>query len=247
MSRILIAEDTPQIVRFLSKGLRAEGHTTTAVDDGAMAFELALTGQFDLMLLDLGLPGRDGLSVLTELRRRQIKLPIIVLTARGSAQDVVAGLDGGADDYISKPFRLPELLARVRLRLRAEPAAQVFTLRSGDLTLDLRTHELSVAGRTVELSAREFALAEMFLSHPGHVLSREQLLSHVWGYDYDPSSNVVEVYVRYLRNKIGAERIRTIRGAGYRLVEPPIAPNADGETGNAHNDERPPAIRPGTT
>lgn len=223
MSRILIADDTPQIVRFLTKGLRAEGHITTAVDDGDMALELALTGQFDLMLLDLGLPGRDGLGVLTELRRRRVTLPIIVLTARGAAQDVVTGLDSGADDYISKPFRLPELLARVRLRLRAEPSAQVFTLRAGDLSLDLRTHELTVEGRTVELSAREFALAEMFLSHPGHVLSREQLLSHVWGYDYDPSSNVVEVYVRYLRNKIGADRIRTIRGAGYRLVEPRAA------------------------
>jgi two-component system, OmpR family, copper resistance phosphate regulon response regulator CusR len=219
MSRILIAEDTPQIVRFLVKGLRAEGHTTTAVDDGTMALELALTGQFDLLLLDLGLPGMDGWSVLTELRRRRVRLPIIVLTARDTAQDVVAGLDGGADDYISKPFRLPELLARVRLRLRAAPAAQQFTLRCGDLSLDLRTHEITVAGRTVELSAREFALAEMFLSHPGHVLSREQLLSHVWGYDYDPSSNVVEVYVRNLRAKIGAERIRTLRGAGYRLVD----------------------------
>ncbi len=219
MSRILIAEDTPQIVRFLTKGLRAEGHATTAVDDGDLAFELALTGQFDLMLLDLGLPGRDGLSVLTELRRRRVRLPIIVLTARGSSEDVVAGLDGGADDYMSKPFRLPELLARVRLRLRSEPSAEVFTLRAGDLSLDLRTHELTVAGRIVELSAREFALAEVFLSHPGHILSREQLLSRVWGYDYDPSSNVVEVYVRYLRNKIGPERIRTVRGAGYRLVD----------------------------
>lgn len=230
MSRILIAEDTPQIVRFLTKGLRAEGHSTTAVDDGELALELALSGHFDLMLLDLGLPGRDGLSVLGELRRRRVRLPVIVLTARSAAEDVVAGLDGGADDYISKPFRLLELLARVRLRLRAEPAAQVFTLRAGELALDLRTHELTVAGRVVELSAREFALAEVFLSHPGHVLSREQLLSRVWGYDYDPGSNVVEVYVRYLRNKIGPERIRTIRGAGYRLVDraaPPV-PGASG-------------------
>jgi two-component system, OmpR family, copper resistance phosphate regulon response regulator CusR len=218
MSRILIAEDTPQIVRFLTKGLRAEGHTTTAVGDGNAALELALSGQFDLMLLDLGLPGRDGLEVLTQLRGR-VAMPIIVLTARGAAQDFVAGLDSGADDYMSKPFRLPELLARVRRRLRADTAPQTFILRSGDLSLDLRTHVLSVAGRTVELSAREFALAEVFLSHPGHVLSREQLLSHVWGYDYDPGSNVVEVYVRYLRNKIGPERIRTIRGAGYRLVD----------------------------
>ena len=228
MSRILIAEDTPQIARFLTKGLRAEGHSTTDVDDGELALELALTGRFDLMLLDLGLPGRDGLEVLTELRRRRIALPVIVLTARAGADDVVAGLDSGADDYMSKPFRLAELLARVRLRLRTERHRDVFVLRSGDLSLDLRTHEITAAGRTVELSGREFALAEVFLSHPGHVLSREQLLSRVWGYDYDPGSNVVEVYVRYLRNKIGPERIRTIRGAGYRLVaapgeQPPVA------------------------
>lgn len=180
---------------------------------------MALTGQFDLLLLDLGLPGMDGFSVLTELRRRRIPLPIIVLSARDSADDVIAGLDGGADDYISKPFRLPELLARVRLRLRPEHAREVFVLRYGGVSLDLRTRGLNVQGRTVELSSREFAIMEVFLRNAGHVLTREQLLSHVWGYDHDPASNVVEVYVRALRNKIGAERIRTVRGAGYRLVD----------------------------
>jgi two-component system copper resistance phosphate regulon response regulator CusR len=223
VNRILIAEDIPQIVRFLTKGLQAQGYSVSAVDDGNLALDLALTGQFDLMLLDLGLPGRDGFSVLTELRRRRMPIPIIVLTARGAPDDVVAGLDGGADDYMSKPFRLPELPARVRLRLREEHAREVFVFRYGDLSLDIRTRQLNVAGNTVELSAREFSLAEMFLSHPGHVLSREQLLSHVWGYDYDPGSNVVEVYIRYLRNKIGHARIRTVRGAGYRLVEVPVA------------------------
>lgn len=219
MSRILIAEDAPQIVRFLTKGLRAEGHVATAVADGNEALELALSGQFDLMLLDLGLHGRDGISVLTELRRQRIRLPVIVLTARHSSQEIVTGLDSGADDYITKPFRLAELLARIRTRLRPTPEAEDFTLRVGDLTLDLRTHELTVARRRIELSARQFALAEVFLSHPGQVLSREQLLSHAWGYDYDPGSNIVEVYVRYLRNKIGPDRIRTIRGAGYKLVD----------------------------
>lgn len=232
MSRILIAEDVPQIVRFLTKGLQAEGYATTAIDDGNLALELALTGQFDLMLLDLGLPGRGGASVLAELRRRRIPLPVIVLTARNSPEDVVSTLDGGADDYITKPFRLTELLARVRLRLRAESSREVFVLRSGDLSLDLRTHELTVNGKSIELSAREFSLAEMFLSHPGHVLSRQQLLSHVWGYDYDPNSNVVEVYIRYLRNKIGADRIRTIRGSGYRLVERHIAPDTAANSAN---------------
>lgn len=218
MSRILIAEDEPNIVRFLVKGLRAEGHSTSSVPDGRSALELAQTGEFDLMLLDLGLPGRDGIDVLTELRRKSVRLPIIVLTARTGTDDVVTGLDLGADDYIGKPFRLAELLARVRLRLRAENTREEFVLRNGDLSLDLRTRLAHVGDRTIELSAREFALAEIFLRHPGQVLSREQLLSSVWGYDYDPSSNVVEVYVRYLRNKIGADRIVTLRGAGYRLT-----------------------------
>jgi two-component system copper resistance phosphate regulon response regulator CusR len=221
MNRILIAEDEPGIVRFLEKGLRAQGYATACASDGDLALELAQTGEFDLMLLDLGMPGRDGFAVLTELRRRRVRLPVIVLTARNAPDDVVAGLDGGADDYMSKPFRLTELLARVRLRMRGEPAArEAFVLRVGDLTLDLRTRQAQAGGKLIDLSAREFALAEMLMRHPGQVLSREQLLSHVWGYDYDPGSNVVEVYVRYLRNKIGPERIATIRGAGYRLVRP---------------------------
>ncbi len=223
MPRILLAEDVPQIMRFLVKGFQSQGYTTSSVDDGLLALDMALSGQFDLMVLDLGLPGMDGFSVLTELRRRQVALPIIVLSARDSLDDVVAGLDGGADDYISKPFRLPELLARVRLRLRPEHAREVFVLRHGDLSLDLRTRELNVDGRAVELSSREFAIIEVFLRNAGHVLTREQLLSQVWGYDHDPSSNVVDVYIRYLRNKIGSERIRTVRGAGYRLVDTSVA------------------------
>jgi DNA-binding response OmpR family regulator len=229
MNRILIAEDEPGIVRFLEKGLRAQGYATATASDGDLAFQLAQSGEFDLMLLDLGMPGRDGFAILTELRRRRVRLPVIVLTARNASDDVVAGLDGGADDYMSKPFRLAELLARVRLRLRAEPAREVFVLRVGDLSLDLRTRQAQADGKVVDLSAREFALAEMLMRHPGQVLSREQLLSHVWGYDYDPGSNVVEVYIRYLRNKIGPKRIATIRGAGYRLVQPaqPAQPPGD--------------------
>jgi len=218
MTRILIAEDEPHIVRFLVKGLQAQGYATTAAADGDEALALARSGAFDLMLLDLGLPRLDGLRVLAEMRHAQVRLPVIVVTARGSSADIVAGLDCGADDYLSKPFRLAELLARVRARLRPTPAREEVVLRNGDLLLDLRTRQAQVGSRTVDLSAREFALAEVFLRHPGQVLSREQLLSHVWGYDYDPGSNVVEVYVRYLRNKIGSARIVTIRGAGYRLV-----------------------------
>jgi len=223
MTRILIAEDEPHIVRFLVRGLQAQGYATTAAEDGDQALSLAQTGAFDLMLLDLGLPRRDGLSVLAEMRRAQVRLPVIVVTARGSSADIVAGLDGGADDYLSKPFRLAELLARVRARLRPAAAPEELVLRNGDLSLDLRTRQARAGNRTVDLSAREFALAEVFLRHPGQVLSREQLLSHVWGYDYDPGSNVVEVYVRYLRNKIGPARIATIRGAGYRLLREPSA------------------------
>jgi len=221
MTRILIAEDEPHIVRFLVKGLQAEGYATTAAEDGDQALRLARSGAFDLMLLDLGLPRRDGLRVLGEMRRARVSMPVIVVTARGSSEDIVTGLDSGADDYLSKPFRLAELLARVRARLRPAPAREAAALRNGDLVLDLLTRQARVGSRTVDLSAREFALAEVFLRHPGQVLSREQLLSHVWGYDYDPGSNVVEVYVRYLRNKIGPDRIATIRGAGYRLVKAP--------------------------
>ena len=221
MTRILIAEDEPHIVRFLVKGLQAEGYATTAAEDGDEALRLARSGAFDLMLLDLGLPRRDGLRVLGEMRRARVSMPVIVVTARGSSEDIVTGLDSGADDYLSKPFRLAELLARVRARLRPAPAQEAAVLRNGDLVLDLLTRQARVGSCTVDLSAREFALAEVFLRHPGQVLSREQLLSHVWGYDYDPGSNVVEVYVRYLRSKIGPDRIATIRGAGYRLVKAP--------------------------
>ena len=230
MTRILIAEDEPHIVRFLVKGLQAEGYATTAAEDGDEALRLARSGAFDLMLLDLGLPRRDGLRVLGEMRRARVSMPVIVVTARGSSEDIVTGLDSGADDYLSKPFRLAELLARVRARLRPAPAQEAAVLRNGDLVLDLLTRQARVGSRTVDLSAREFALAEVFLRHPGQVLSREQLLSHVWGYDYDPGSNVVEVYVRYLRSKIGPDRIATLRGAGYRLVKAPTqAAGAPGE------------------
>jgi two-component system copper resistance phosphate regulon response regulator CusR len=162
----------------------------------------------------------DGFTVLRRLREARNSVPVIILTARSSVTDTVAGLDGGADDYVRKPFRFEELLARIRLRLRDEHAPETTILRHGDLSLDLRTRRASTGGRTVELTAREFLLAETFLRNPDQVLSREQLLSHVWEYDFDPGSNVVDVYVRYLRNKIGAARIETVRGMGYRLINP---------------------------
>jgi DNA-binding response OmpR family regulator len=219
MPRILIAEDEERIASFLEKGLRANGFSTTLVTDGNSAASAARDGDFDLLLLDLGLPGQDGLAALRQIRARGERLPVIVLTAREAVPDRVAGLEGGADDYVTKPFSFEELLARVRVRLRDEGAGTETTLlRAGDLTLDLRTRRAAVGDRSVELTAREYAMLEVFLRHPDQVLSREQLLSHVWGYDFDPGSNVVEVYVRYLRKKLGSDRIETARGMGYRLV-----------------------------
>ena len=217
MERILIVEDEPRLASFLEKGLRASGFTTTVVADGAAAALMAGDDDFELVILDLGLPGMDGLEVLRELRGRGQRLPVIILTARDDVPDKVTGLEGGADDYVTKPFRFEELLARVRARLREEGAPAETELTVGGLTLDLRMRQVRVDGSSVELSAREFALAELFFRHPGQVLSREQILSHVWGYDFDPGSNVVDVYVGYLRRKIGSKRISAIRRMGYRL------------------------------
>lgn len=217
MNRILIAEDEERIASFVEKGLRANGFTTTVAGDGHQAIALARSGDFDLLILDLGLPGRDGTDVLRELREWDRQTPVLILTARDSLTDKVAGLEAGADDYVTKPFRFEELLARVRVRLRDERAPEPTMLRAAGCALDLRTRRLLVGKRSMELTAREFALAETFFRHAGQVLSREQLLSNVWGYDYDPGSNVVDVYVGYLRKKIGEDRIATIRGMGYQL------------------------------
>ncbi|MBP2370867.1 response regulator transcription factor [Pseudonocardia parietis] len=220
-SRILVAEDEPRIASFLKKGLVTAGFEVTVVAEGAGVYAHAVGGGFDLLVLDIGLPGMDGFDVLRRLRAAGSAIPVVILTARDSVQDTVAGLSGGADDYMAKPFRFEELLARVRLRLeRARPVPDRDVLAFHGLQLDPRTRHAAVHGRTVELSAREFALAETFLRHPGQVLSREQLLRLVWG-SVDTlsgaSSNVVDVYVRYLRRKLGPGWIATVRGAGYRL------------------------------
>lgn len=217
MTRILIAEDEPGISSFLEKGLRAEGFTTLVVEDGVSAAQTARDDSFDLMILDLGLPGMDGQDVLSEIRARGERMPVIILTARKGVEDRVAGLEGGADDYVIKPFAFAEVLARVRVRLRETPSADVTLVESGGIRLDLRTRKVTVEGSEVDLSAREFALAETLMRHPGQVLSREQLLSHVWGYDFDPGSNIVDVYVGYLRKKLGDRAIETVRGMGYRF------------------------------
>jgi DNA-binding response OmpR family regulator len=217
VNRILIAEDEERIASFIEKGLRANGFTTAVAADGHQAIALARSGGFDLVILDLGLPGKDGSDVLRELREWDRRTPVLILSARDNMMDKVSGLEAGADDYVTKPFSFEELLARVRVRLRDERAPEATVLRVGDCSLDLRRRRLDVGGRSVELTAREFALAETFFRHPGQVLSREQLLSNVWGYDYDPGSNVVDVYVGYLRKKLGEDRIATVRGMGYQL------------------------------
>ncbi|MGX9348646.1 response regulator transcription factor [Microbacterium sp. KNMS] len=221
MASILIADDEQRIAGFIEKGLRAAGFATRVAADGVEALELAQTGEFDLLVLDVNMPRMNGFDVLENLRGSGSRMPIIMLTARTDLGDTVAGLEGGADDYIGKPFRFDELLARIRLRMRRdeEVAPAAGALRHRDLTLDVRTRRAVIdGGLSVDLSAREYALAEELIRHAGQVLSREQLLSRVWGFDFDPGSNVADVYIGYLRQKLGADRIETVRGAGYRLV-----------------------------
>lgn len=216
MTTILIVEDEPHIAMFIARGLKTAGYDSMIVEDGAEGLEAALHAEVDLVLLDVGLPSMDGFEVLRELRARDRKLPVIMLTARSSIRDTVEGLDAGASDYMAKPFTFDELLARVRSRLRGSVPTTDVVITQGDVVLDVLTRRATVAGTEVDLSAREFALAEQFLRNPGSVLTREQLLSRVWGLDFDPGSNIVDVYVRYLRGKVGAHHIVTIRGSGYR-------------------------------
>jgi DNA-binding response OmpR family regulator len=216
MPRILIAEDDPLIGSFLEKGFRANGFTTFLTGDGEQAQALGLSDEFDLLLLDMGLNSRDGFHVLQELRMRGKTLPILVLTGRRE-RDVVMCLEGGADDYMTKPFHFDELLARVKTRLRTSGTQEADVLSAGEVRLDLKTRRASVRDKAVDLTAREFALLETLIRHADNVLSREQLLSHVWGYSFDPTTNLVNVYVNSLRKKLGSEIIQTVRGVGYRL------------------------------
>ena len=220
MTSILIAEDEPRIASFIEKGLKAKGFTTAVASDATSVVQMVFNDSFDLLLLDLGLPEKDGLVVLEELRGQGANLPIIILTARDDINDKIAGLEGGADDYITKPFRFEELVARINLRLRSNQTTSTnknTVLQVCQIVLDLRTRKVEYQDRQIELPAKEFTLLETLMTHPGQVMTREQLLDRVWGYDYSPGSNIVDVYIGYLRKKLSSEAIETVRGVGYRL------------------------------
>ncbi|UZD61865.1 response regulator transcription factor [Brevibacterium sp. JSBI002] len=218
MKSILVIEDEARISAFISKGLTAAGFNPQIAADGLTGRDLALTGDFALVILDIGLPVLDGFTVLGQLRERRPELPVLVLTARDNPDDTIYALESGAVDYMIKPFRFAELLARVRLRLKESPQEQEVTeLIRDEVRIDLLKRQVWVRDRLVELSARELSLAEILLRNRGNVLSREQLLSHVWGFDFDPGSNVVDVYIGYLRKKLGSDFVTTVRGFGYRV------------------------------
>jgi DNA-binding response OmpR family regulator len=220
-ARILLVEDEPGIVDFVRRGFEADGFAVEAASDGVEGERLALAGSFDAIVLDLMLPGRDGLEVLASVRRAKPEVPVIVLTARGEIEDRVAGLDAGAVDYLVKPFSLAELLARVRAQLRVVAQTSATTLRGADIEANLLTRKVRRGEASVQLSSTEFELLVYLLRHCGQVLSREQILSAVWGYEHDPATNVVDVYIGYLRRKLGRREdpapIFTVRAVGYRL------------------------------
>jgi two-component system OmpR family response regulator len=222
--RILIVEDEPRIVRLLERGLAAHGHQVESASDGEDGLLMAGEESIEMMILDIGLPGMDGHEVLRQVRVRRPDLPVLMLTARDDVSTKVRALDSGADDYLTKPFALEELLARVRALSRRRDQAQASVIEVGDVRIDLLARRAWRGEREIDLAAREFALLEYFMRHPGQVLSRSQILEAVWEYDYDPGSNVVDVYVGYLRRKLRGSAddapISTVRGTGYRFEAP---------------------------
>ena len=221
--RILLVEDERGIADFVERALRAQGHAVEVAADGVEGGQRAVGSDLDLVILDVMLPGRSGLEILRDIRTVKPALPVIMLTARAEVADKVAGLDAGATDYMTKPFSVEELLARVRAHLRAPVQAETTRLSVAGIELDLLRRAVSRDGSPVHLSAKEFDLLAYFMRHPGQVLSREQILNGVWDYNHDPGTNIVEVYVGYLRRKLAlADRpvpIQTVRSAGYRLVD----------------------------
>jgi len=221
--RILVVEDEPGIADFLERGLEAEGYSVTSVPDGEQGTAVALGEDVALVVLDVMLPGKDGFEVLDAIRREKAGLPVILLTARDQVRDKIEGLDKGATDYMTKPFSFDELVARVRAHLRVHGQGQPTILEGRDIAVNLLERRVTRAGTEVSLSARELDLLVYFLRHKNQVLSREQLLSGVWGYDFDPGTNVVEVYVGYLRRKLALDGspapIDTVRSVGYRFTD----------------------------
>lgn len=220
MKNILVAEDATRIASFIIKGLVSNGYTATHVADGAAVIPKLMSENFDLLILDIGLPNRDGLSILEELRGTGNEIPVIILTARDSVETTVASFHGGADDFMAKPFSFQELLARIERRIQTEPVskkseANKSSITIGDVKLDLLNRVVVVKSGTHELTQREFVMLEFFMRNAGQVISREQLLNRVWRLDHDPGSNIVDVYIRYLRQKLGPEVIQTVRGLGY--------------------------------
>jgi DNA-binding response OmpR family regulator len=218
--KLLVVEDEERIASFLRKGLTAHGYAVEWASTGQDGLQRGVEPDVSLVILDLKLPDLDGLEVLAGLRGQGTMVPVLILSARGRVDDRVRGLDLGADDYLAKPFAFEELLARVRARLRPGPAAGGL-LRAGGICLDLQTRQVISGGRKASLSAREFALLRAFVGRPGQTLSRQELLSMAWNIDFDPQTNLVDVYIRYLRRKLGQPVIETVRGAGYRLRTEP--------------------------
>ena len=219
--RVLVVEDEVRIASFIRKGLQEEQYVVDVTADGDAALDFVGAASYDLIILDVMLPRRDGFSVCKEIRRRGMKTPVLMLTARDAVDDRVRGLDAGADDYLVKPFAFKELLARLRALSRRPAETQSLQFEIGDLTLDTVTHQITRASQVIDLSAREYRLLEFLLRHRGQPLTRTQIAEGVWGYDFDAQSNVVDVYIRYLRRKVDdpfeSKLIQTVRGVGYKI------------------------------
>ncbi len=219
--RILVIEDEKKVAAFVRKGLSEEGYAVDVASDGEVGLAMALDGLHDLIILDIGLPRKNGLQVLEELRRRKIQSPVLLLTVRATIEDKVLGLDSGADDYLAKPFAFQEFLARIRALLRRSVEGAPAVLHYADLTLDPAKHAVFRGGKKIELTSKEFALLHLFLRNPGRVLTRTMILEDIWDYNFDPGTNVVDVHINYLRKKIDSAGepglIQTVRGVGYML------------------------------